>query len=106
MESYLLGVIQVNPREILEAGIKKQLVRLLANILEGALVKDTPTSQAFQNKISLLSIKLESFKLSLEYVQDFVHIYGLKMFYEQFQKLMHCYVDMEKAALIVEDVGF
>lgn len=30
----------------------------------------------------MLSVKLESFKLSLEYVQDFVHIYGLKMFYE------------------------
>ena len=36
------------------------------------------------NKISLLSVKFQSFKLSLEYLQDFVHIYGLKMFYEEF----------------------
>lgn len=42
----------------------------------------------------------------MEYLQDFVHIYGLKMFYEEFEKLIYCYVDMEKSALIVEDVGF
>ena len=106
MESYLLGVIEVNPREILEAGIKKELIRLLATMLESSLVKDTPSSQGFLTKISLLSVKLNSFKLSLEYVQDFVHIYGLKMFYEAFEKLIYCYVDMEKAALVVEDVGF
>jgi hypothetical protein len=28
------------------------------------------------------------------------------MFYEEFEKLIYCYVDMEKSALIVEDVGF
>lgn len=34
MESYLLGVIEVNPREILEKGIRKELIRLLAQLLE------------------------------------------------------------------------
>ena len=45
-------------------------------------------------KVSTLAVKLDSFKLSLEYVQDFVHIYGLKMYYEEFEKLIYCYVDM------------
>jgi hypothetical protein len=35
-------------------------------------------------KIVKLSEKLNSFKLSLEYIQDFIHIHGLKMFYEEF----------------------
>lgn len=57
-------------------------------------------------KIIGLSKKLKSFKISLEYVQDFVHIYGLKIYYEQFEKLITSYVDMEKTALILGQVGY
>lgn len=38
MESYLVGVIEVNPKEILEAGIKKELIKLIARILDEELV--------------------------------------------------------------------
>ena len=44
--------------------------------------------------------------MSLEYVQDFVHIYGLKIYYEEFEKLIFSYVDMEKTALILGEVGY
>ena len=100
MQSYLLGVVEVNPSEILETGIRKELIRLLAQILEDSLTKETTNPQAFMTKITNLSKKLQSFKVSLEYLQDFVHIYGLKMFYEEFEKLIYSYVDMEKTALL------
>jgi WASH complex subunit strumpellin len=38
MESYLVGVVEVNPKEILEAGIKKELIVLIAKILDDELV--------------------------------------------------------------------
>ena len=49
---------------------------------------------------------MNSFKLSLEYIQDFIHIHGLKMFYEEFEKLIYAYVDIEKLFLITKEVGF
>ena len=49
---------------------------------------------------------MNSFKLSLEYIQDFIHIHGLKMFYEEFEKLIYAYVDIEKLSLITKEVGF
>lgn len=33
METYLIGVIEVNPKEVLEAGIRKELIKLIARIL-------------------------------------------------------------------------
>jgi len=37
METYLVGVIEVNPKELLEAGIRKELIKLIAIILEKSL---------------------------------------------------------------------
>lgn len=37
MESYLVGVIEVNPKEVLEAGVRKELIKLIAIILEKSL---------------------------------------------------------------------
>jgi len=53
-----------------------------------------------------LSEKLKNFKLSLEYIQDFIHIHGLKMFYEEFEKLMYAYADMEKLYMTTREVGY
>lgn len=79
---------------------------MLAKILEESLTAPTPTADGFMAKITALSKKLQSFKVSIEYLQDFVHIYGLKMFYEEFEKLIYSYVDMEKTALENEDAGY
>lgn len=84
METYLIGVIEVNPKEVLEAGIRKELIKLIAQILEKSLRQPARTPEEFFAKIVRLSEKLNSFKLSLEYIQDFIHIHGLKMFYEEF----------------------
>lgn len=84
MESYLIGVIEVNPKEVLEAGIRKELIKLIANILERSLRTPAKSPEEFFEKLARLSEKLRSFKLSLEYIQDFIHIHGLKMFYEEF----------------------
>ena len=45
METYLIGVIQVNPKEVLEAGIRKELIKLIAIILEKSLRPPTKTPE-------------------------------------------------------------
>jgi WASH complex subunit strumpellin len=106
METYLIGVIEVNPKEVLEAGVRKELIKLIAIILEKSLRVPTKTPEEFFAKIVRLSDKLNSFKMSLEYIQDFIHIHGLKMFYEEFERLIYAYVDIEKLYLITKETGF
>ena len=36
----------------------------------------------------------------MEYIQDFVNIYGLKIFNEEFNRLINCYIDMEVNAFL------
>jgi len=38
MEKYLIGVIEVNPKEILDDGIRKELIKLICNTLDETLV--------------------------------------------------------------------
>lgn len=34
MEKYLIGVIEVNPKEILDEGIRKELIKLICKMLD------------------------------------------------------------------------
>jgi len=38
METYLIGVVEVDPRMILEDGIRKEMIRLICKILNQTLV--------------------------------------------------------------------
>jgi len=42
------------------------------------------------------------FKNALEYIQDFVNIFGLKIFSEEFNLLINSYIDMEMYALLTK----
>lgn len=106
METYLVGVIEVNPKEILEAGIKKELIKLIAKILDDELVFQLHTVEDFEKRLKTLGSRIDGLKTSLEYIQDFIRSYGLKIFYEEFERLIGCYIDMEKTSFISKKVGF
>lgn len=74
--------------------MRKELIKLIAIILEKSLRPPTRTPEEFFTKLVRLSDKLGSFKMSLEYIQDFIHIHGLKMFHEEFERLIYAYVDI------------
>jgi len=38
MEKYLIGVIEVNPKEILDEGIRKELIKLICKVLNKNLI--------------------------------------------------------------------
>ena len=55
METYLIGVIEVNPKEVLENGIRRELIKLIASILERSLRVKANTPEEFLAKIIRLS---------------------------------------------------
>lgn len=54
MEKTLLGVIQVEPRQILEEGLRRELVRLVATAMHKDLTFTDFTREEFNRKLSKL----------------------------------------------------
>jgi WASH complex subunit strumpellin len=69
MEKTLLGVIQVEPRQILEEGLRRELVRLVSSAMDSDLTFPEMTRQEINQKMSKLGATLEGLKHSIEYLQ-------------------------------------
>ncbi len=42
--------------------------------------------------------------MAVENIQDFICNYGTKIFYEEFDRLINCYIDMEENAFLTKDL--
>lgn len=49
---------------------------------------------------------LESFRSAVEFIQDFICSFGMKIFQEEFERLINCYVDMEYQVLVTQKLEF
>lgn len=72
METYLVGVIEVNPKEILDEGIRKELIKLIHKELDRSLCFKEGNIDSFNKRLLELAERLEGFKVSVEYIQDFI----------------------------------
>ena len=94
MKKTLLGVVQVDPREILNDGVRKHLVDQISRALHSVLVFDTRSGRGRDPRASLegalatLRDVLGGFRKSFEYVQDYIGIYGLKMWQEEYTRIV------------------
>jgi WASH complex subunit strumpellin len=95
METTLMGVVEVDPKQLLEDGIRKELVRQIAVALEEQLVFKTGKLQDFEEKLRALGAKLQGMLRSFEYIQDYVNVYGLKIWQEEFSRIINYYVEQE-----------
>ena len=104
MEKTLLGVIQVDPRGILEDGIRKELVRQISEANHGVLSfpgddkgKDEAlkTSVMFIKNIQALANRVEGFRLAIEYIQDYIDLAGLRMWQSEICRIMQYNTEQE-----------
>lgn len=51
MEKYLIGVVEVNPKEILDEGIRKELIKLICKLLDRGLIFKEGTVDEFFFKL-------------------------------------------------------
>eukprot|EP00755_Sulcionema_specki_P019764 Sspe_Gene.70274::Locus_41488_Transcript_1_1_Confidence_1.000_Length_3743::g.70274::m.70274/K18464/RTSC, SPG8; WASH complex subunit strumpellin len=96
MEKTLMGVIEIKPQQLLEDGIRKELVHKLAVILHNGLqFPQEKNSPGFEERLGMLSKKLEGMRNAFEYIQDYVNVSGLKLWQEEFSRLINFNVEME-----------
>jgi WASH complex subunit strumpellin len=90
MEETKLGMIEIDPREILEDGIRKELVRTMSDVLQRGLVFHDAKKKHInvEQLLKTIATQLQGFKSAFEYIQDYVSIYGLKMWQEEFSRIV------------------
>ena len=84
----MVGVIKIDPKKLLEDGIRKELVIQVANALHSTLVFNSKVKVSDLNtKLPELAHKIDGFRRSFEYIQDYVNLYGLKIWQEEYTRL-------------------
>jgi len=104
MQTTLLGVVQVDPKELLRDGIRKELVRQLTSMLQASSNVKPSKAADLEAALCRLVVKLDGFQLALEYVSDYVKINGLQLFREEFANLINFYVEQEHNAFLKKKV--
>jgi WASH complex subunit strumpellin len=95
MEKTLLGVIQVEPRQILEDGLRCEIVRQVSYALYSSLSFKNMTREEINKNLSHLANTLDGIKRSIEYLQDYIGIAGLKIFQEEFGRVINYNAEQE-----------
>lgn len=96
METTLVGVIEVQPQQLLEDGIRKELVRRLSHALHSVLqFQKRGTGVEIEQRLDIVAKQLDGFALSFEYIQDYINIYGLKIWQEEFARIINYNVEQE-----------
>ncbi|EGC36216.1 hypothetical protein DICPUDRAFT_151370 [Dictyostelium purpureum] len=97
METTLVGIIEVDPKQLLEDGIRKELVLQIAQAMDRTLVFNSKNQKQDEllQRLRELSNILDGFRRSFQYIQDYVNIQGLKIWQEEFSRIVNFYVEQE-----------
>lgn len=95
MQTTLVGIIKVEPKQLLEEGIRKELVFKLASAMDKILIFKTGKIDEFESRLKQLASQLDGFSRSFQYIQDYVNIYGLKIWQEEFSRIVNYNVEQE-----------
>ncbi len=95
MEKTLLGVIQIEPRQILQEGLRRELVRQIAFAMDKDLSFKELSRVEINNNMSKLAATLDGLKRSIEYLQDYIGIAGLKMYQQELSRVVNYNTEQE-----------
>ena len=99
MKTTLMGVITVDPKQMLEEGIRKQLVRKIVEVLYMFLVpqkKEELTPTRFVQMVENVGLALDGIRSSFEYMGDYVNLDGLRIWHHEYNRIM-CYLVEQEA---------
>jgi len=104
LDKVLMGVIEIEPKEILVDGIRKELGKTLASMLHEGFIfeKKGDLSSELMDKFVRLRDKIKGLKRSVEHIQDFLNIYGEKIWNEEIVRMIELAVDKEANTLVTK----
>lgn len=99
MKKTLVGVIELDPKQLLEDGIRMELVNSVSKALNdnlqfAAKPKNSKEHLVVENLTKLSNI-IDGFRRSFEYIQDYLNINGMKIWQEEVMRLINFNVEQE-----------
>lgn len=100
-----MGIVQIDPKQLLEDGIRKELVNQVMKALHHGLIFNpkAKTSELVPKLVSLGTV-MDGYHRSFEYIQDYVSIYGLKVWQEEVSRIISYNVEQECNAFLRQKV--
>lgn len=95
MKSAQIGCITIDSKQLLEDGIRKELVVQIVAALHSHLQFTGKSSAEMMQKLEKLTEQIDGFRRSFEYIQDYVNIYGLRIWQEEFSRIINFHVEQE-----------
>jgi len=106
MDKTLMGLIEVNPKDILVDGIRKETLGLSKLLHETFIFKHPGSAEELQDKFDLLKAKFAGMKKAFEYIQDFLNIQGETIWREEISRIFKINLDREKFEHSFEEQNF
>ena len=96
IKTTIMGIIALNPKMMLEQGIRKELVNKCTYHLHDSLqFPQLGNVLNFEERLNFLGKKLDGFKQSFNYIQDYINCYGLKIWQEELSRIINYNVEQE-----------
>uniref|UniRef100_A0A7M4ES32 WASH complex subunit 5 n=1 Tax=Crocodylus porosus TaxID=8502 RepID=A0A7M4ES32_CROPO len=87
---------EVDPKQLLEDGIRKELVKRVALALHrGLIFHPRAKPSQLRPKLKDMAATMDGYHRSFEYIQDYVNIYGLKIWQEEVSRIINYNVEQE-----------
>ena len=100
MEKTFVGLIEIDPKQLLEEGIRRELVNKISEILHAHMTFKESSIDSFIRKLDSLADKLKKFQQAFEYIQDFIGLYGLKIWQEEMTRVVGYNTDLEASSFL------
>ena len=105
LDKTLMGVIEIDPKEILVDGIRKELGKTLAGMLHEGFIFSRRTmsgveTQTLESKFQMLKEQFTGLKRSIEFIQDFLNIQGEQIWREELTRIINFAVEKESTQLV------
>lgn len=110
MKKTLVGVIELDPKQLLEDGIRSELINSVSEALNSNLQftgkSKNPKELIVVENLTNLSKIIDGYRRSFEYIQDYLNINGLKIWQEETMRLINFNVEQECNSFMRRKIPF
>lgn len=110
MKKTLVGVIELDPKQLLEDGIRMELINSVSAAFNDNLQFTLKTKSSKEllvvENLNRLSKIIDGYRRSFEYIQDYLNINGIKIWQDEVMRLIHFNVEQECNSFMRRKIQF
>ena len=91
----LVGVIEIDPEHLLIDGIRAELVKQVSGALHSRHSSVYSSLSSMHETVNAIGQVLQGVRTSFEYIQDYINVNGLRIWNEEFNRIIFHYVEQE-----------